>query len=158
MYDAVHIFDHCQAFSNDGQFFPRVVALLNIQPRLQVDYTATATNLDLLDAHKATLEELGVGSARWDPQMGPAPAGLEGAADLVVCNHAWGPLYTDAELLMKNLASGAKKGGFVLFHTLLKGETLGETISFLSGTTNNRCQTGLLTQVRNHTPQLTTTL
>lgn len=125
--------------------------LLNIQPTLQLDYTATATHLDLLDVHQAALEDLAVGSAQWDPLSGPAPAGLEGAADLVLCNHASGPLSTNPEVLMTNLASGAKKGGFVLLHTLLKGEILGETISFLSSTTNDKSQTGLLTQVRIHT-------
>lgn len=118
---------------------------------LQLDYTATTAHLDLLDVHQATLEDLAVGSAQWDPMLGPAPAGLEGAADLVLCNHASGPLCTDPEVLMTNLASGAKKGGFVLLHTLLKGETLAETISFLSSTTNSKSQTGLLTQVRIHT-------
>lgn len=118
---------------------------------LQLDYTATAAHLDLLGAHQATLEDLAVGSAQWDPLLGPAPAGLEGAADLVLCNHASRPLSTDPEALMTNLASGAKKEGFVLLHTLLKGETLGETISFLSSTTNSKSQTGLLTQVRIHT-------
>lgn len=115
---------------------------------LQLDYTATAAHLGLLDDHQATLEDLQVGLAQWDPLSCPAPAGLEGAADLVLCNHTSGPLDTDPEVLMTNLASGAKKGGFVLLHTLLKGETLGETISFLSSTTNNQSQTGLLTQVR----------
>lgn len=114
---------------------------------LQLDYTATAAHLKLLDVHQATLEDLAVGLAQWDLLSGPAPAGLEGAADLVLCNNASGPLSKDPVELMTNLASGAKKGGFVLLHTLLKGETLGETISFLSSTTNNKSQTRLLTQV-----------
>lgn len=71
---------------------------------------------------------------------------MEGA-DLVACNHAWGPLRAEPELLMANLASGAKKGGFVLLHTLLKGETLGETVAFLSSSTASSGQRGLLTQV-----------
>ncbi|XP_039990736.1 fatty acid synthase isoform X2 [Xiphias gladius] len=135
-----------EALSNDGQLFSRVVPLLNIQPMLHVDYTATATNLDLLTTHQATLEELAVASAQWDPLMGPAPGGLVGGADLVVCNHAWGPLSLDPGLLMSNLSSGAKQGGFVLLHTLLKGETLGETVAFLSSTAQSRSQKGLLTQ------------
>lgn len=114
-----------------------MVALLNIQPMLRVDYTATATNLDLLTPHQATLEELAVSSAQWDPVTGPAPGGVVGGADLVVCNHAWGPLRTDPALLVANLASGAKQGGFVLLHTLLKGETLGEMVAFLSSTTQS---------------------
>lgn len=143
----LHLFNPTQALSNDGQLFSRVVPLLNIQPMLHVDYTATATNLDLLTTHQATLEELAVASAQWDPLMGPAPGGLVGGADLVVCNHAWGPLSLDPGLLMSNLSSGAKQGGFVLLHTLLKGETLGETVAFLSSTAQSRSQKGLLTQV-----------
>lgn len=136
-----------EALSNDGQLFPRVVALLNIQPMLRVDYTATATHLDLLTSHQATLEELAVTSAQWDPLMGPAPGGIVGGADLVLCNHSWGPLRTDPGLLVTNLASGAKQGGFILLHTLLKGETLGETVAFLSSTAQSSSQhRGLLTQ------------
>uniref|UniRef100_A0A7N9B0T0 Fatty acid synthase n=1 Tax=Mastacembelus armatus TaxID=205130 RepID=A0A7N9B0T0_9TELE len=135
-----------EALSNDGQLFSRVVPLLNIQPMLRVDYTATATSVDLLTPHQASLEELAVTLAQWDPLMGPAPGGMLGGADLVVCNHAWGPLGTDPELLLANLSSGAKQGGFVLLHTLLKGETLGETVTFLSTTAQIHSQQGLLTQ------------
>ncbi|TNN50607.1 Fatty acid synthase [Liparis tanakae] len=135
-----------EALSNDGQLFSRMVALLNIQPMLRVDYTATATHLDLLTPHQATLEELAVASAQWDPATGPAPGGVVGGADLVVCNHAWGPLSGDAGLLVANLASGAKQGGFVLLHTLLKGDTLGETVAFLSSSAQSSSQSGLLTQ------------
>lgn len=115
---------------------------------LQVDYTATATNKDLLTPQQTILEKLAVHSAQWDPLVAPLPAGIAGGADLVVCNHAWGSLSTDPRLLMKNLASGARQRGFVLFHTLLKGETIGETVSFLSSTEKGRNQQGLLTQVR----------
>ncbi|XP_071318722.1 fatty acid synthase [Trachinotus anak] len=135
-----------EAFSNDGQLFSRVVPLLNIQPMLHVDYTATATNLDLLTPHQATLEELAVTPAQWDPLTGPAPGGMAGGADLVVCNHAWGPLRMDPRLLVDNLSSGAKQGGFVLLHTLLKGDTLGETVAFLSSMAQSSSQQGLLTQ------------
>eukprot|EP00064_Thunnus_orientalis_P003928 superscaffoldBa00000342_g3939 len=135
-----------EALSNDGQLFSRVVELLNIQPMLYVDYIATATNLDLLTPHQASLEELAVTSAQWDPLMGPAPGGVIGGADLVVCNHTWGPLRTDAGLMVANLASGARQGGFILLHTLLKGETLGETVAFLSSTSQSSSKRGLLTQ------------
>ncbi|XP_070847252.1 fatty acid synthase [Chaetodon trifascialis] len=135
-----------EALSDDGQLFSRVVALLNIQPMLHVDYTATATSLDLLTPHQATLEELAVTSAQWNPLIGPAPGGVVGGADLVLCNHAWGPLRMDPGLLMKNLASGANQEGFVLLHTLLKGETLGETVAFLSSTAQSSSQQGLFTQ------------
>ncbi|XP_056152912.1 fatty acid synthase [Lampris incognitus] len=135
-----------EAFSNDGQLFSRAVPLLNVQPMLRLDYTATATTPSLLDAHQATLEELGVTSAQWDPLTGPAPGGV-GGADLVVCNHAWGTLGTEAGALVANLASGAKEGGFLLLHTLLKGETLGETVAFFSATSPSKnSPQGLLTQ------------
>lgn len=117
---------------------------------LQLDYTATATSKDLLTPHQAILEELAVNSAQWDPLATPLPAGVTGGVDLVMCNHAWGPLSTDPTVLMKNLASGARQGGFVLFHTLLKGETIGETVNFLSSANKGRNQQGLLTQVSAH--------
>lgn len=135
-----------EALSNDGQLFSHVVPLLNIQPMLQVEYTATATDLDLLSPHQATLEELGVASAHWNPLIGPGVGDMSLGADLVLCNHAWGPLKTDPRLLVANLVSGAKQHGFVLLHTLLKGETLGETVSFLSSTAQSNSQQGLLTQ------------
>uniref|UniRef100_A0A3P8WFV6 Fatty acid synthase n=1 Tax=Cynoglossus semilaevis TaxID=244447 RepID=A0A3P8WFV6_CYNSE len=135
-----------EAFSNKGQVFSRVVPLLNIQPTLHVDYTATDADLDLLTPHQASLDELGISSSQWDPLNGPAPGVIAGKADLVVCNHAWGPMTEDAEVLVRNLSSGAKQGGFLLLHTLLKGETLGETLSFICSSTLNG-QKGLLTQV-----------
>lgn len=114
---------------------------------LHVDYTATAPDLHLLDPHKDALEELAVASAQWNSLTQPAPGGLHSGADLVVCNHAWGPLQTDPGLLVANLVSAAKQQGFVLLHTLLKGETLGETVSFLTSSTQNSSQSVLLTQV-----------
>lgn len=111
---------------------------------LNVEYTATTTNLELLTPHQDSLEELVVGSSQWDPLTAPAPVG---GVDLVLCNHAWGPLRTDPGQLMANLATGAKQGGFVLLHTLLKGETLGETVTFLSSSAQNSSQGRLLTQV-----------
>lgn len=114
---------------------------------LRVDYVATAADLDLLTPHQTILEELAVSPAQWDPLLDSAPGGTVGDADLVVCNHAWGPLRMDPGLLMANLASGAREGGFVLLHTLLKGDTLGETVAFLSRTNESSCQRELLTQV-----------
>uniref|UniRef100_A0A665X8P4 Fatty acid synthase n=1 Tax=Echeneis naucrates TaxID=173247 RepID=A0A665X8P4_ECHNA len=135
-----------EAFANDGQLFSRVVPLLNIQPMMHVDYTATATNMDLLAPHQVTLKELAVTPAQWDPLTGPALGGLAGGADLVMCNHTWGPVRMEPRLLVENLSSGAKKGGFVILHTLLKGETLGETVAFLSSTNQRSGQQGLLSQ------------
>ncbi|KAK6328250.1 hypothetical protein J4Q44_G00002280 [Coregonus suidteri] len=121
-----------EALSSDGRLFSRAVPLLNIQPMLRLDYVATATTLDLLTPHQTTLDALGVTAAQWDPHQGPVPGGAVGGADLVVCNHAWGPLGAGAEVVVGNLASGAKEGGFVMLHTLLKGETLAETVAFLT--------------------------
>ncbi|KAG7507376.1 fatty acid synthase [Solea senegalensis] len=135
-----------EALSNDGQLFSRVVPLLNVQPMLHVDYTATATNLDLLTPHQATLDELAITSAQWDTLKCAAPGGMARGADLVICNHAWAPLRMDPVQLVENLSSGAKQGGFVLIHTLLKGETLSETVSFLCSTAQSNSQQGLLTQ------------
>uniref|UniRef100_A0A674EV27 Fatty acid synthase n=1 Tax=Salmo trutta TaxID=8032 RepID=A0A674EV27_SALTR len=121
-----------EALSSDGRLFSRAVPLLNIQPMLRLDYVATAMTLDLLTPHQTTLDALGVTAAQWDPHQGPVPGGAVGGADLVVCNHAWGPLGAGAEVVVENLASGAKEGGFVMLHTLLKGETLAETVAFLT--------------------------
>nr|XP_029497666.1 fatty acid synthase-like [Oncorhynchus nerka] len=121
-----------EALSSDGRLFSRAVPLLNIQPMLRLDYVATAMTLDLLTPHQTTLDALGVTAAQWDPHQGPVPGGEVGGADLVVCNHAWGPLGAGEEVVVENLASGAKEGGFVMLHTLLKGETLAETVAFLT--------------------------
>ncbi|KAJ3607846.1 hypothetical protein NHX12_024897 [Muraenolepis orangiensis] len=125
-----------EAFSSDGQLFSRAVPILRIQPALRLTYTTTNPVAQLLDPHHAQLDQLGVTVAgpQWDPVSGPVPSGL-GGADLVLCNRAWGPLGAlEAPALLANLVSGAREGGFVLLHTLLKGETLGETVAFLSGT------------------------
>uniref|UniRef100_A0A8C5H966 Fatty acid synthase n=1 Tax=Gouania willdenowi TaxID=441366 RepID=A0A8C5H966_GOUWI len=133
-----------EAFSDDGQLFSRVVPLLNTQPMLHVDYTATATSLDLLSSVQASLQELNVASAEWNPWSSPAPGGAVSEADLVLCNQALAPLRTDAAVLVANLASAVQQCGFVLLHTLLKGETLGETVAFLCDTEESHA--GLLTQ------------
>lgn len=125
--------------------------LLNIQPTLRVDYTATAPRLELLAPHQAPLEELGVAAAQWDPLTGPAAGDAAVGADLVLCNHAWGPVRTEPRLLVANLASAAKESGFVLLHTLLKGETVGEAVAFLSRSAQSSSQQRLLTQVCLHT-------
>lgn len=114
---------------------------------LRVDYTATAASLELLAPHQAPLEELCVAAAQWDPLTGPAAGDVAVGADLALCNHAWGPVRTEPRLLVANLASGAKESGFVLLHTLLKGETVGEAVAFLSSTAQSSSQQGLLTQV-----------
>ncbi|KAG7491726.1 hypothetical protein MATL_G00007310 [Megalops atlanticus] len=130
-----------EALSNDGRMFTRAVSLLNIQPMLRLDYTATDVTADLLTPHQASLQDLGVTAGQWDPNQSPAPGNM-GGADLVVCNCTAAPLPSPAEAV-GNLALAAKEGGFVLLHTLLKGDTLGETVAFL--TTQNH-QQGLLSQ------------
>ncbi|KAG5854295.1 hypothetical protein ANANG_G00036290 [Anguilla anguilla] len=130
-----------EALAGDGRMFSRAVGLLNIQPMLRLDYTATDVAADLLTPQQASLDDLGVSAGQWDPLSGPAPGNM-GGADLVMCNCAPGPLPNPAEVL-GNLVSGVKEGGFVLLHTLLKGDTLGETVAFL--TAQDR-QKDLLTQ------------
>lgn len=132
-----------EAFSDVGQLFSHALVLLNIQPMLQVEYTATTVHNDLLNPFRDTLEELGVDSTEWDPWSSPASTGT---ADLLLCNH-WNLLQSDPKQLVSNLASGARAGGFILLHVLLKGSTLGETLAFLFKMTNNQVQHGLLSQV-----------
>ncbi|KAK7134929.1 hypothetical protein R3I93_018135 [Phoxinus phoxinus] len=130
-----------EALAANGRVFSRAVGLLNIQPMLRLDYTASDVSTDQLSAHQSSLEEQGISSAQWDPLQGPATGGLDGA-DLVVCNCAVGPTTNPASLI-ENLTSAAKEDGFVLLHTLLRGDTLGETVAFLTSQSN---QEGLLTQ------------
>lgn len=130
---------HPQALAADGHVFSRAVGLLNIQPMLRVEYTATDVTQDLLTPHQESLEDLGVATGQWDPHTAPA-AGL-GGADLVVCNCVTSPLSSPEEVV-GNLASAAKEGGFLLLHTLLKGDALGETVAYLLGR-----QQALLSQV-----------
>lgn len=131
-----------QALAANGRVFSRAVGLLNIQPMLRLDYTASDISIDQLSAHQSSLEEQGISSAQWDPLQGPATGGLDGA-DLVVCNTAVGPTSNPA-LLIENLTSAVREDGFVLLHTLLRGDTLGETVAFLTSQSN---QEGFLTQV-----------
>ncbi|KAM6897707.1 fatty acid synthase [Xenentodon cancila] len=135
-----------EALSDEGQLFSQVVPLLNIQPMLQVDYRATASSVDLLAPHQTTLEELSVASAQWDPLTGP-PSGTEASGvDLVLFNHIWAPGREDPAMLVANLAAAAKPQGFVLLHTILKGETLGDMVAFLSSCVQDGSRGGLLTQ------------
>uniref|UniRef100_A0A8C2AGU2 Fatty acid synthase n=1 Tax=Cyprinus carpio TaxID=7962 RepID=A0A8C2AGU2_CYPCA len=130
-----------EALAADGRVFSRAVGLLNIQPMMRLDYTASDVSIDQLSAHQSSLEEQGISTAQWDPLQGTATGGLDGA-DLVVCNCASGHTANPA-LLIENLTSAVREGGFVLLHTLLRGDTLGETVAFLTSQNN---QEGLLTQ------------
>lgn len=118
-----------QAFAESGHLFSRVKSILNAQPLLQVDYTATDCILETLSAKEAELQDAGVSFSQWDPSN--LPSGNLTNADLVVCNCSTSVLGNATEIL-SNLAAAAKEGGFVLIHTLLKGQTLGEIVSFLT--------------------------
>eukprot|EP00062_Callorhinchus_milii_P004539 gi/632943010/ref/XP_007886730.1/ PREDICTED: fatty acid synthase [Callorhinchus milii] len=131
-----------EVLTGDGNLFSRVLPLLNTQPMLQMDYIATDRNPDLLaDSHKQ-LEDLGISISQWDPET-PATPNLANT-DLVVWNNS-ASLIEDPMTAVSNVAATVKEGGFVLLHTLLKGETLGETIAFLTGKDPKQSQ-GLLTQ------------
>lgn len=138
-----------QVLSSQGQLFTKASACFDFHPVLNVDYTATAPHLDLLTPYGSALDQLGVASAQWDPRTGPPPGGLAGGADLVMCNHAWGPLLSDAKTLVQNMVTAAKATGFILTHVLLKGFPLGDTVSFLEDTDRSSAQPGVLTQVTN---------
>ncbi|NWR04682.1 FAS synthase, partial [Paradoxornis webbianus] len=118
-----------EANAGSGQLFSRVKSILNAQPLLQVDYTATDSVVENLSAIETELQEAGVDSKQWDPSS--LPSGNLTDADLVVYNCSTSVLVNPTETL-SNLAAAVKEGGFVLLHTLLKGETLGEIVSFLT--------------------------
>lgn len=109
---------------------------------LRLDYTASDVDTELLSAQHSSLDEHGVSVAQWDPHHSTATGSLVGA-DLVVCNCVPGPI-SNPSALLENLTSAAREGGFVLLHTLLKGDTLGETVAFL---TSLDSQISLLTLV-----------
>ncbi|NXO39594.1 FAS synthase, partial [Locustella ochotensis] len=118
-----------EANAGSGQLFSRVKSILNAQPLLQVDYIATDCVLENLSAIETELQDAGVVSRQWDPSS--LPSGNLTDADLVVYNCSTSVLVNTTEIL-SNLAAAVKEGGFVLLHTLLKGETLGEIVSFLT--------------------------
>uniref|UniRef100_H3AY86 Fatty acid synthase n=1 Tax=Latimeria chalumnae TaxID=7897 RepID=H3AY86_LATCH len=132
-----------ETLANDGQLYMRIIALLNTQPLLQLDYTATDPHSELLSANQDQLQEMGITIGQWDPAS-PAPGNLIGA-DLVVCNSSLSLLQSPAEVV-SNMASTVKEGGFVLLHTLLKGHMLGEMVAFLTASDSKQPQ-GLLSQV-----------
>ncbi|NXD41691.1 FAS synthase, partial [Copsychus sechellarum] len=118
-----------EANAGSGQLFSRVKSILNAQPLLQVDYIATDCILENLSAIETELQDAGVVSSQWDPSS--LPSGNLTDADLVVYNCSTSVLVNTTEIL-SNLAAAVKEGGFVLLHTLLKGEALGEIVSFLT--------------------------
>lgn len=104
-------------------------SILNTQPLLQMDYIATDRVLENLSAIETELQDAGVVSSQWDPSS--LPSGNLTNADLVVYNCSTSVLVNTTEIV-SNLAAAVKEGGFVLLHTLLKGETLGEIVGFLT--------------------------
>uniref|UniRef100_A0A8C3V264 Fatty acid synthase n=1 Tax=Catharus ustulatus TaxID=91951 RepID=A0A8C3V264_CATUS len=118
-----------EANAGSGQLFSRVKSILNAQPLLQVDYIATDCVLENLSMIETELQDAGIVSSQWDPSS--LPSGNLTDADLVVYNCSTSILVNTTEIL-SNLAAAVKEGGFVLLHTLLKGETLGEIVSFLT--------------------------
>uniref|UniRef100_A0A8B9P5E4 Fatty acid synthase n=1 Tax=Apteryx owenii TaxID=8824 RepID=A0A8B9P5E4_APTOW len=118
-----------EALAGSGHLFSRVTNILNTQPLLQVDYIATDRNLETISANETQLQDAGVSISQWDPSS--PPSGNLTNADLLVYNCSTNVLGNTTEIL-SNLAAAVKEGGFVLLHTLLKGETLGEIVSFLT--------------------------
>jgi fatty acid synthase len=116
--------------AGEGHLYSRIPALLNTQPMMQLDYTATDRYLEATQA------------SQWDP-MDPAPSSLS-AADLLVCNCALATL-GDPALALANMVAALKEGGFLLLHTVLRGHTLGDTLAFV--TSEPQHGPSLLTQV-----------
>ncbi|XP_007434239.1 fatty acid synthase [Python bivittatus] len=132
-----------EALTGDGHLFSRVTSILNTQPMLQLDYTATDQVLKNLASLESHLQEIGVSIDQWDPTHPPSGSLMN--ADLLVCNCSLNALSKPAETL-SNMAAAVKDGGFILLHTLLKGETLGEIVAFLTSPGLQE-KPGLLNQV-----------
>lgn len=132
-----------QVLAGDGHLYSRIPALLNTQPLLQLDYTATDRHPQALESAQAKLQQLDVAQGQWDP-ADPAPSGL-GPADLLVCNCALATL-GDPATALSNMAAALKEGGFLLLHTVLRGQPLGETLSFLTCPEPQPGRQGLLGQ------------
>lgn len=111
---------------------------------LQLDYVATDAATDVLTSQEGHLQEIGVSIDQWDPAN--PPSGVLTSADLLVCNCSLNTFKNPAEVL-SNMAATVKEGGFVLLHTLLKGETLGEIVRFLTNPDLQK-KPSLLTQVK----------
>ncbi|XP_035198499.1 fatty acid synthase [Oxyura jamaicensis] len=118
-----------EALAGNGHLFSRVTSILNTQPLLQLDYIATDCTLEALSANETELQDAGISFSQWDPSN--PPSGNLTNADLVVYNCSTNVLGNTTKIV-SNLAAAVKEGGFVLLHTLLQGETLGEIVSFLT--------------------------
>ncbi|EOB07192.1 Fatty acid synthase, partial [Anas platyrhynchos] len=118
-----------EALAGNGHLFSRVTSILNTQPLLHLDYIATDCTLEALSANETELQDAGISFSQWDPSN--PPSGNLSNADLVVYNCSTNVLGNTTKIV-SNLAAAVKEGGFVLLHTLLQGETLGEIVSFLT--------------------------
>lgn len=114
--------------AGEGHLYSRIPALLNTQPMLQLEYTATDRYPQALKDAQTTLQQHDVAQGQWNPSE-PAPSSL-GALDLLVCNCALATL-GDPALALDNMVAALKEGGFLLMHTVLKGHALGETLACL---------------------------
>ncbi|XP_062930495.1 fatty acid synthase [Mobula hypostoma] len=125
-----------------GNLYSRIVPILNNQPIINLDYIATDLNSELMSSSQNQLQEMGVSVDQWDP-VNPATSNLTNA-QLVACNSS-AFLFEDPKTVISNMAAAIKADGFLLLHTLLKGEILSETIALLTGKDPKQSQ-GLLTQ------------
>ncbi|NXD84156.1 FAS synthase, partial [Halcyon senegalensis] len=118
-----------EALAGSGRLFSRVRSILNTQPLLQIEYIATDCILKALSASETELQDAEIPFSEWDPSHLPSENLTN--ADLVVYNCSTSVLGNTPEIIT-NLAAAVKEGGFLLLHTLLKGETLPEIVSFLT--------------------------
>ncbi|XP_047400181.1 fatty acid synthase isoform X1 [Sciurus carolinensis] len=118
-----------EVLAGDGHLYSRIPPLLNTQPMLQLDYTATDRQAQALEAAGSLLQQYEVAQGQWDP-ADPAPSSLS-MADLLVCNCAVASL-GDPALALGNMAAALKEGGFLLLHAVLRGHALGDTLASLS--------------------------
>lgn len=132
-----------EVLAGDGRLYSRIPALLNTQPMLRLDYTATDRHPQALASAQAELQRQDVAQAQWDPEQ-PAPSSL-GDADLLVCNCAVAAL-GDPAAALGNMAAAVREGGFLLLHTLLRGHFLPETVAFLTCAEPQPGRRGLLSQ------------
>ncbi|KAG8446408.1 hypothetical protein GDO86_014021 [Hymenochirus boettgeri] len=131
-----------EALAGNGNLSSYVLTLLNTQPMLQLEYIATDPVLEVLSSLEENLKESGGSTEQWDPLI-PPPNTISNA-DLLVCNSSLN-LLKNPQQTLSNMAAIVKEGGFLLLHTLLKGDTLGETIAFLN-TQNLQQKEGLLSE------------
>ncbi|XP_028643680.1 fatty acid synthase [Grammomys surdaster] len=117
-----------EVLAGEGHLYSRIPALLNTQPMLQLEYTATDRHPQALNDVQTKLQQHDVAQGQWNPSD-PAPNNL-GALDLLVCNCALATL-GDPALALDNMVAALKEGGFLLMHTVLKGHALGEALACL---------------------------